>query len=95
MFKKSTTIFYSFLFLISPIDGQAESIDNITKSSSPKEIVNLLYSDGDELIAGIVHPLTGNLAYSPIDVIANGAQPIVVQRHFRANNYSLPLPISN
>ena len=60
--------------------------------SSPDQIASLM-SDGSFLIGGCVHPLSGQLSLSSVDLVAKGTQPLSLFRVFVPGSIAPPPPL--
>ena len=78
--------------VLQSVFGEDLNIEPFT--SSPEEIVALT-SRQEELIGGMVHPLSGQLVLKKDDLVARGAQEIVLSRRFIAPVISPITPQGN
>lgn len=79
---------FIFLFSFSLIfsEDNEDFPDPIIEAVQPEQISDLI-EDSDLLIGGLVNPLSGNLCMRNSDLVAKGAQNIILSRTFIAPNY--------
>jgi len=73
----------------------AQEIETVGLTESSPEEIATLNSKSDFLIAGYVHPLSGGLCMSSLDLIAKGAQDIELFRVYIPPQIELPDPTSS